>query len=113
MDPKTALRPGNLSDVVRSRIGPAARCPRCDNEIEFTVYLTTDVVSVSIIADGRVSRPWMITDPSLGVLKIKDVRCARCGYRNTAQHFSTRKPEKPHEEDRAGPDDGRGPEPAS
>ena len=98
MDDVNARRPGNLSDVIRNKLGSTARCPKCGNESEFTAYMTTDIVSVNVVADTRIGRPWMITEPNLGMLRLRDIRCSRCGHRNTPQHFMTRGQVKAHEE---------------
>ena len=73
------VRPSNIGDVIGKNIGQSAICPKCGNAGEFTVYMKTDVVSVNITSDDRVGRSWMITEPNLGMLKVKDLRCCKCG----------------------------------
>ena len=85
--PDAPTRPESISGVIKNKLGTEARCPKCGNELEFSVYMNTDVISVNLVSDERAQRPWMITSPNLGVLKIKDVRCGGCGYRNTPSHF--------------------------
>lgn len=80
-------RPGSMADVIKGRLGLTARCPKCGNETEFTAYMTTDIISVNLIADSRIDRPWVITEPNLGMLKVKDIRCSKCNYRNTPPNF--------------------------
>jgi len=91
-------RPGNMSDVISNKLGLTARCPKCGNTTDFTAYMMTDIISMNLYADHRVGRPWIIGEPNLGMLMLKDVRCSKCGHRGSARRFSTNGSEEKDEE---------------
>jgi len=69
-----------------AELGTNLKCPKCNNKQYFQVFFDSEVISVNTIID-HYSKIWRIETPTLGALKIKNIKCLNCGNKNSDKEF--------------------------
>lgn len=71
-----------------SKLGIDVKCPKCSNKTNFQIFLDVELMSINTMID-HYYKIWRIETPNLGVLKIKELKCLSCGFKNIESEFQT------------------------
>lgn len=78
---------------LENKLGMNLKCPNCSNKQRFQMFLNVELMSINTVLDQK-SQVWRIEVPNLGVLKIKDIKCLSCGFKQTEKDFINYEQEK-------------------
>jgi len=67
-----------IPSLLEKQLKDTFECKKCHNKINFQFFINTELISVNAVFDKN-NDLWRIETPNLGLLKIKDIKCLKCG----------------------------------
>lgn len=73
-----------LPRFLNENLGKEIKCPKCNNKNRFQIFFDVELMSINTYLDKGL---WRIDSPSMGPIKIKNIKCLSCGEKGKEEDF--------------------------
>lgn len=79
----------SIPNFLDNQLGMDFSCPKCNNSLNFQIFFDVELIATNAIIDHSHKR-WRIEAPTIGPLKIKEIKCLNCGFFNPVNDFKNK-----------------------